>query len=51
VMRNYWMYQQQAGEKTPSMAALAQGMWPKFPGMAGPQMVRLDRVSGVQSAD
>jgi soluble lytic murein transglycosylase len=51
VLRNYWMYQQQAGEKTPSMSALSQGMWPKFPGMAGPQMVRLDRVSGVQSAD
>ncbi len=51
VLRNYWMYQQQAGEKATSLSALSQGMWPKFPGMAGPQMVRLDRVSGVQSAD
>ena len=51
VLRNYWMYQQQAGEKTISLSALAQGMWPKFPGLAGPQMVRLDRVTGAQSAD
>lgn len=51
VLRNYWMYQQQAGEKTVSLSALSQGMWPKFPGLAGPQMVRLDRVTGAQSAD
>jgi soluble lytic murein transglycosylase len=51
VMRNYWMYQIESGEKTNSMAALSQGMWPRFPGMPGPLAVRLDRVSGVQSAD
>ncbi len=51
VMRNYWMYQLEAGEKTNSMAALSQGMWPRFPGLPGPTAVRLDRVSGVQSAE
>lgn len=51
VMRNYWMYQLQAGEKTNSMTALSQGMWPRFPGLSGPTAVRLDRVSGVQNAD
>ncbi len=32
VLRNYWMYQQQAGQKTLSRDALVQGLWPKFPG-------------------
>lgn len=32
VMRNYWMYQQQAGKKTASRDELVQGRWPKFPG-------------------
>ncbi len=31
VLRNYWMYQQQAGQKTLSRDALVQGLWPKFP--------------------
>jgi len=51
VMRNYWMYELQAGEKANSMAALSQGMWPRFPGLPGAQAVRLDRVSGTQMAD
>ena len=34
-----------------SLAALAQGLWPRFPGLPGPTAVRLDRVSGVASAD
>lgn len=51
VLRNYWMYQLQAGDKTNSLAALSQGLWPRFPGMPGPAMVRLDRVGGVASAD
>jgi soluble lytic murein transglycosylase len=51
VMRNYWMYQHQTGEKTDSLAALSQGMWPRFPGMPGATAVRLDRVGGVASAD
>jgi soluble lytic murein transglycosylase len=51
VMRNYWMYQHQTGEKTNSLAALSQGMWPRFPGLPGATAVRLDRVGGVASAD
>ena len=42
VMRNYWMYEAKDGRlKSPSRSALAQGMWPKFPGMPGPNAVRL----------
>jgi len=41
VLRNYWIYEEEAGKTGPSRAALAQGMWPKFPGMPGAQAVRL----------
>jgi len=41
VLRNYWMYEQQAGQKSLSREALTQGLWPKFPGMAGPASVRM----------
>lgn len=51
VLRNYWMYQRQAGEQSASLKAIAQGMWPRFPGMPGRTAVRLDPVSGVASAD
>ncbi len=51
VMRNYWMYQQQSGEATHSMAALAQGMWPRFPGMSGAAAVRIEPVNRLASAD
>jgi hypothetical protein len=34
VLRNYWMYQQQSGQKTVSRTALVQGIWPKFPTLA-----------------
>jgi soluble lytic murein transglycosylase-like protein len=51
VLRNYWMYQQQAGEKSQSLRAMAQFMWPRFPGMPGRTALRLDTVGGVQSAD
>jgi len=42
VLRNYWMYQQQAGQKTVSRTALVQGIWPKFPG-SGIQAARWER--------
>lgn len=51
VLRNYWIYQLKAGESTNSLAALAQGMWPRFPGLPGAQAVRLDRTGGTASAD
>jgi len=42
VLRNYWMYEGKDGRlKSPSREALAQGMWPKFPGLSGPSAVRL----------
>jgi soluble lytic murein transglycosylase len=43
VLRNYWMYQQQAGAKGDSRTALVQGMWPRFPGLSGATSVRLNR--------
>jgi soluble lytic murein transglycosylase-like protein len=41
VMRNYWMYERQAGGPSESRMALAQGMWPSFPGLAGAQGRRM----------
>ena len=43
VLRNYWMYQQQAGQRTDSRFALVQGLWPRFPGMSGANAVRVTR--------
>ena len=42
VLRNYWMYQRNASQSAPSLKAMAQNMWPRFPGMSGPQAVRLN---------
>lgn len=41
VMRNYWMYERQAGGPSESRMALVQGMWPTFPGLAGAKPVRM----------
>ena len=41
VMRNYWMYERQAGGPSDSRMALAQGMWPTFPGLSGSLAVRM----------
>ena len=41
VMRNYWMYERQAGGPSESRMALAQGLWPTFPGLTGSEAVRL----------
>ncbi|HEY8603110.1 lytic transglycosylase domain-containing protein [Tsuneonella suprasediminis] len=43
VMRNYWMYERQAGGASDSRKALAQGMWPTFPELSGSRAVRLTR--------
>ncbi|MCB2089687.1 MAG: lytic transglycosylase domain-containing protein [Sphingomonadaceae bacterium] len=43
VMRNYWMYERQAGGASESRKALAQGMWPTFPELSGSTAVRLTR--------
>lgn len=41
VMRNYWMYERQAGGPSESRMALVQGMWPTFPGLASAKGVRM----------
>ncbi len=41
VLRNYWMYEQKDGRKSVSRAALAQGLWPKFPGLPGSPAIKL----------
>jgi soluble lytic murein transglycosylase len=41
VLRNYWMYERQAGGPSESREALAQGMWPTFPGLEGAKGVRM----------
>ena len=41
VLRNYWMYQLRDAAATPSLDALAQGLWPKFPGMVGQTGVKI----------
>ncbi len=50
VLRNYWMYEGQSGKSSESRAALAQGLWPKFPGMAGAKAVRVSSSAGSGSA-
>ncbi len=41
VLRNYWVYEGREADASPSRRALVQGMWPRFPGMAGPIAVRI----------
>lgn len=41
VLRNYWIYEQEAGRAGSSREALVQGMWPRFPGLSGARAVRL----------
>ena len=41
VMRNYWMYERQAGGPSESRIALTQGMWPVFPGLGGSAGLRM----------
>jgi soluble lytic murein transglycosylase-like protein len=41
ILRNYWVYEQKEGKDSGTRSALAQGLWPKFPGARGPAAVRL----------
>jgi len=34
ILRNFWMYQAQAGQASPTLKELAQGKWPRFPTVA-----------------
>lgn len=47
ILRNYWMYEHQPADRSGTRRALVQGMWPRFPGMAGPAAVRLGPVMRV----
>ncbi len=48
VMRNYWMYERQAGGPSESRLALTQGLWPTFPGLTGSQGVRMSVNGAIQ---
>jgi soluble lytic murein transglycosylase len=48
VMRNYWMYERQAGGPSESRMALVQGMWPTFPGLASAKAVRMAENGALQ---
>ncbi|MGU3392107.1 transglycosylase SLT domain-containing protein [Sphingomonas sp. M1A8_2b] len=51
VLRNYWMYEAQAGKKASvSRNALAQGMWPRFPGLPGATAVRMNARPNVRAS-
>ncbi len=42
VLRNYWAYERNAGRSSASLEAIAQGLWPRFPGQPGATAVRLN---------
>ena len=50
VLRNYWIYQEKAGDEPASRQALVQGMWPRFPGLPGATAVRLGQGSSRASS-
>ena len=41
ILRNYWVYEARGGDRSASRRALAQGLWPRFPGLPGPTAVRI----------
>ncbi|OQW42708.1 MAG: lytic transglycosylase [Proteobacteria bacterium SG_bin5] len=44
VLRNYWIYEREGGKaKSPSRSALAQGLWPRFPGLPGASAIKRSR--------
>lgn len=51
VLRNYWMYQRHTGAGAPSLLAISQGLWPRFPGLPGRQAVRLTSLGATAAAD
>jgi soluble lytic murein transglycosylase-like protein len=42
VLRNYWIYDEAGGRTSASRTALAQGLWPRFPGLPGATAVRIN---------
>jgi soluble lytic murein transglycosylase-like protein len=49
VLRNYWIYEEKAGKSSTSRAALAQGLWPRFPGLPGAAAVRVSAEPGTRA--
>jgi soluble lytic murein transglycosylase-like protein len=41
VLRNYWIYEEETADRSSSRRALAQGLWPRFPGLSGATAVRI----------
>ena len=41
ILRNYWVYEARGADHSPSRRALAQGLWPRFPGLPGPTAIRI----------
>jgi len=41
ILRNFWMYEGAGADGRGSREALAQGLWPRFPGQRGPSAVRI----------
>jgi hypothetical protein len=41
ILRNYWVYESRTADQSVTRRALAQGLWPRFPGMNGPTAVRI----------
>lgn len=51
VLRNYWIYEREGGkEASPSRSALAQGLWPRFPGLPGATAVKLGSLKPMAAA-
>jgi soluble lytic murein transglycosylase-like protein len=51
VLRNYWMYQQRQGQRADSLQAIAQGLWPRFPGLPGATAVKAEPLRTAARAD
>ena len=51
VLRNYWMYQQRQGQTPASLQAIAQGLWPRFPGLPGATAVKVEPLRTAARAD
>lgn len=51
VLRNYWMYQREKAQPLTSLKAMAQGLWPRFPGLPGRTALKLNSGGEVASAD
>jgi len=46
ILRNYWMYEREAGVRSLSALGLAEGLWPRFPTAKGVELVSLRRDRG-----